>query len=481
MYTKDDKERILADFYASGLTAAAFSRIPGNPSRQCLRNWKKEEQLGKLHVPVRKVKGKCSHTKHMHYPAATKREACFLAKKGMGYSAIARRLGITSGAVVKSWLYPPSKKSKMTKKEVRSMDNENASNNKDLEKDAKRISELESKLDQANLCIDALRELMCDPKAKDPTNLSNRQKAALGERLRRDFAYHLKDILTFLKISKSSYEYAKHAAQRRTIRTKQVEERVYRSFIDSNETYGYRRICADIRVGTNSLSAMNVSEQEVRRAMKNKHLHARRSRKTLRYNSYSGESDTRPTNVPLQEDGKHIFHALKPGNLVVTDVTEFKTKNAKVYLSPVIDCYDGCPVSWSISSHADSMLVNSSLRNYLSTLPKGHLPVVVHTDGGGLYRCNSWKELCATNGVIRSMSRKSCCPDNARAEGFFGTLKEEFYNNKNWMQTSAQEFMDKLDAYMHWYREKRLKRFIENDKVVYDTILGRRKRLGYAV
>ena len=65
-------------------------------------------------------------------------------------------------------------------------------------------------------------------------------------------------------------------------------------------------------------------------------------------------------------------------------------------------------------------------------------------------------------------------------EGFFGRLKNEFFHGRDWRGVSAEEFMRRLDAWMRFYSEGRLKGFREDGKVVYDTIDGRRARLGYA-
>ena len=132
----------------------------------------------------------------------------------------------------------------------------------------------------------------------------------------------------------------------------------------------------------------------------------------------------------------------------------------KCYLSPVVDCYDGMSASWSLSPHPDSALRSSSLRSYLDSLPPGP-GSAVYTDGGGPYRSSGWKALCSERGVTRSMSRPGRSGDNAPAEGFFGTLKEEFLRSRDWSGVELEELRGELAAYIDWYVSGRLKRFEE--------------------
>lgn len=471
MYPKQDRERILADFFESGMHVATFARQPGNPSRTTLREWIEQAERGELDIPSRKIRGRFDHLKHSRYPEATKKEALSLFAKGMRPADIARRLGIESGSIVSQWAKKAAKRSKMSPKGAMRMDANTQA----------RIAQLEAELADAKMENAALKEMVRDPKAGDPASLSNRQKAGLGERLRKDCGFRLKEVLIFLSMSKSSYEYARRSRERIEKRRATVAERVRIAFEASGRTYGYRRVRASIVIGADGHEPMNVSEREVRYAMRQGGMEARRTRHTRRWSSYKGEVDNRPANVPLQKNGIHNFIAPKPWQMIVTDVTEFKVRDGKAYLSPILDCFDGEPAAWSIARRPTSQLTDSSLESYLARKPKNSGSLVEHSDGGGTYRSHSWKMICSKNGIIRSMSRKGCCPDNARAEGFFGTLKEEFYNNRNWSQVNFKEFKKQLDGYLTWYIYGRLKAFREEGRTVYDTIANRRKRLGYEV
>ena len=77
------------------------------------------------------------------------------------------------------------------------------------------------------------------------------------------------------------------------------------------------------------------------------------------------------------------------------------------------------------------------------------------------------------------MSQPGRSGDNAPAEGFFGTLKEEFFRRRDWAGVGIAELRAELSDYIRWYAEGRLKRFEEPDGThVYETIAGRRRRLG---
>ena len=71
------------------------------------------------------------------------------------------------------------------------------------------------------------------------------------------------------------------------------------------------------------------------------------------------------------------------------------------------------------------------------------------------------------------MSKKGCSPDNSACEGFFGRLKNEFFYKRNWKDISIEEFIKKLNDYIIWYKEKRIKISLDGlSSLEYRTKLG---------
>lgn len=273
--------------------------------------------------------------------------------------------------------------------------------------------------------------------------LTNREKTQLVDALRS--MYTLPELLREVGLPRSSYFY--HRA-RLDVADKYVEVR--RAMTDIFERnyrcYGYRRMQASL-----TKQCMNISEKVVQRLMKQECLVAV-SRKRRRYGSYMGEISPAPDNL-LNRD----FSASAPNEKWLTDITEFQIPAGKVYLSPMIDCFDGMVVSWSIGTRPDAELVNTMLDAAIKTVTASGDRPVVHSDRGGHYRWPGWLSRIADARLVRSMSRKGCSPDNAACEGFFGRLKTELFYSRDWLSTTIEEFVAALDSYIRWYNEARIK------------------------
>ena len=177
---------------------------------------------------------------------------------------------------------------------------------------------------------------------------------------------------------------------------------------------GYRYIRQRLREREDPI---RISGKKVRELMAEEGCVVTYARKRRRYNSYKGEIGDAPGNLVARD-----FRADAPNRLWLTDVTQFRIPAGKAYLSPVIDCFDGMPVAWTIRERPDAEMANTMLEEACATLGPGEAPVI-HSDRGCHYRWPGWLEICERHGLERSMSRKGCSPDNSAMEGFFGRLK----------------------------------------------------------
>ena len=140
----------------------------------------------------------------------------------------------------------------------------------------------------------------------------------------------------------------------------------------------------------------------------------------------------------------------------LTNITEFSIPSGKIYLSPMIDCFDGMPVSWKIGTSPDANMVNSMLDTAVLSLNEDEHPIV-HSDRGSHYRWQGWIDRMDKYHLTRSMSKKGCSPDNSACEGFFGLIKNAIFYGRDWRGVSIDEFITLLNNYLHWFREKRIK------------------------
>lgn len=222
------------------------------------------------------------------------------------------------------------------------------------------------------------------------------------------------------------------------------------------------------------------SEKVVRAAMAARGLRVCYAAPARGWSSYAGEPSAAPPNLLLRAGGAHDFSAAAPNEKWVSDITQFRFPAGRLYLSVVLDCFDGRPAGWAVSGRPDAGLADSSLLAACAGLAPGEAPVV-HTDRGIHYFWPGWAGICADAGLTRSMSRKATSPDNARMEGFFGCLKNELFRGRDWEGVPLAEAAAMIDAWMSRYRTDRLKMFRGPDgRMRYDTIDGRRRRLGLA-
>ena len=206
--------------------------------------------------------------------------------------------------------------------------------------------------------------------------------------------------------------------------------------------YGYRRVTAAI-----GQLGKRVNHKTVQRLMGE--LKLKSLVRPKKYKSFKGEVGQAAPN-----ELNRNFKAPAPNEKWVTDVTEFKVAGEKLYLSPVLDLYNGEIVAYEINRRPPFALVTSMLTKAFSRLAPTDKPML-HSDQGWHYRMTAYREMLQERGMVQSMSRKGNCYDNAAMESFFGVLKSEFfYLNKF---ASVDELEAGIADYIHYYNHDRIK------------------------
>lgn len=167
-----------------------------------------------------------------------------------------------------------------------------------------------------------------------------------------------------------------------------------------------------------------------------------------KYRSYKGEIGKIAPNI-LKRD----FHASAPNQKWTTDITEFSLFGAKLYLSPILDMYNGEIISYNISERPVLGQVRDMLDKAFEKIPD-NTNLIFHSDQGWQYQHKQYQKRLKDKGIQQSMSRKGNCLDNSVMENFFGLLKSELLYLKDF--ESVEEFKVELEDYINYYNRNKL-------------------------
>nr|WP_234467356.1 IS3 family transposase [Kosakonia sp. S42] len=206
--------------------------------------------------------------------------------------------------------------------------------------------------------------------------------------------------------------------------------------------YGYRRI----RLACRNEGVL-LNGKTVRKLMKG--LGISSLIRVKKYRSYKGEQGRICDNIL-----KRQFDALRPNEKWVTDVTEFKVNGKKLYLSPIMDLYNGEIIAYSLATRPLPTMVQTMLTDALKQLAKDDHPIL-HSDQGWQYQMSRWQRWLKDNGIVQSMSRRGNCLDNAVIESFFGTLKSECYYLNEYK--NVDDLKRDIISYIGYYNQLRIK------------------------
>jgi transposase InsO family protein len=148
------------------------------------------------------------------------------------------------------------------------------------------------------------------------------------------------------------------------------------------------------------------------------------------------------------------FHADRPNQKWVADITYIPTAEGWLYLAGILDLFSRKAIGWEMSSQIDADLVEKALRMALYQR-QPELGLIHHSDRGSQYASHQIRDLLAVNQIRVSMSGKGNCYDNAVMESFFGTLKKEWVHYQKY-QTRSQARTDIFRYIEGFYNTVRL-------------------------
>jgi len=239
------------------------------------------------------------------------------------------------------------------------------------------------------------------------------------------------------------YSWSKRTLSKRKIAEKKLMYLIREIHLSSRQTYGSPRIHAALLKREETCS-----KGRVERIMKKFGISAKTPKR--RKPKGSGIHKLPVAENLLQRD----FSPLGPNKSWVGDITYIWTNEGWLYLAIVIDLFSRRVVGWAMDKNIDQKLVNRALSMAI-THRRPASGLISHTDRGSQYASRSHQELLKQNHMICSMSRKGNCWDNAVAESFFKSLKNEFvyFQKFNYREKAKQEIFEWIECF---YNQRRI-------------------------
>lgn len=250
----------------------------------------------------------------------------------------------------------------------------------------------------------------------------------------------LAHLLKVAGLSRSTFYY-QVGAQHGEDKHAGLKARIQSLYAHHQGRYGYRRITAALRQ-----MGQWVNHKTVQRLMQA--LGLKSLVRPKRYHAWRGQQAEVPNVLNRQ------FQATQPNQKWVTDVTEFNVCGQKLYLSPVLDLYNGEIVAYTMQQRAHFSLVKDMLQKAIAKLPAKAAPLV-HSDQGWQYQMPAWRQQLAQRDLTQSMSRKGNCLDNAVMESFFATLKSELFYLRRF--ECIEQLQHAICQYIDYYNHERIR------------------------
>ncbi len=225
-----------------------------------------------------------------------------------------------------------------------------------------------------------------------------------------------------LRVSKSGYyEWKTRPLSKRALIDKSLSEEIRQIHIESRENYGALKTWRMLR-----FKGINCGRHRVARLRRINGIESKR-RKRFKVTTLSKNTEWIAPNIL-----NRCFTVAKPNKVWVGDVTFLATRTGWLYLAVLLDLYSRKVIGWSMSDRNNKQLVINALDMAIEKR-RPQSKVLHHTDRGSIYGSDEYRSRLIAYGLMPSMSRKGDCYDNAVAESFFSTLKNELICNQGFM------------------------------------------------
>jgi len=266
-------------------------------------------------------------------------------------------------------------------------------------------------------------------------------------------AFPVRMMCRCLKVSPGGYyDWCERPQSARALDNERLLNRIHELHTESDGVKGSPRIWEDLRY-----EGETCSQNRVARLMHNAGLQGIPQKRRWRKKS-SGE---RPDGIRNHLDRR--FQADEPNTKWVTDITYIRMAEHWLYLCVVIDLHSGIVVGWSMSPRQDRQLVIQSVLMALWQRSE-RTAVILHSDRGTQFTSEEYQRFLKGHNLICSMSAVGDCADNAAAESFFGLLKRERVNRRQY-RTRSEARADIFD-YIERFHNPRRRRYLKTGKVV---------------
>lgn len=257
-----------------------------------------------------------------------------------------------------------------------------------------------------------------------------------------------------LQVSKSGYyKWINKIPSKRSQRNAALVIDIQRIYKLSRKRYGSPRITKEL-----NSEGIKASRPLVAKLMRKENI------RSIIRKKYKVTTDSKHSYPVVENKLMQNFNVWRKNEVWVSDITYVHTQEGWLYLTTVIDLFDRKVIGWSLSSTMKAK--DTSIAAFkMAKINRGieqDKKLIFHSDRGIQYACEEFtNELSQYKNIVRSMSRKGNCWDNAVAESFFKTLKVELVYHHHY-QTRKDAELSIFEYIETWYNQKRRHKHLDN-------------------